>query len=339
MDPGALHARTRRRGTNPVVYWVARAFLQPFALVFWRLRRIGREHVPASGPVILAANHRSFLDPFVIGLMTRRPIYYLAKRELFGHRLVAWLLSALGAYPVERRAADRRSVATTRALLERGEAVLIFPEGTRTRPGPPGRPHRGIGRLALETGAPVVPVAVFGTDDVRAGWRIRPRRVSIRAGRARTFPRAERPSPRLTAAVTDRIWPCVELQWEWLGGTPALRRAVVVGPGARTARLTAALARAGLAVDVAERAGDLDLTHHDLVCLLAGVALPAGVPARTAVLALALADGRPAPSRPPGTRFASAAPDGARVALTGSDDVLLAQLAPIVRDLEPAVAA
>src|SRR5687767_4177557 len=85
-----LHARARGRGVNPVVYWAVRAVLQPFIMVYFRLQRRGREHVPESGPVIIAANHRSFLDPFVIGLMTRRPIYYVAKRELFANRLVGW---------------------------------------------------------------------------------------------------------------------------------------------------------------------------------------------------------------------------------------------------------
>ena len=81
-----LHERARGRGVNPVVYWVVRALLQPFFHLYFRFRRDGREHIPAEGPVIIAANHRSFLDPFVIGMMTRRPVYYVAKRELFANR-------------------------------------------------------------------------------------------------------------------------------------------------------------------------------------------------------------------------------------------------------------
>src|SRR4051812_44621700 len=131
MTPANLHARARRRGVNPLVYWLGRSLVQPAALLFLRLRRIGMEHVPASGPVILAANHRSFLDPFVIALCTRRPLHYVAKQELFANRFVAWWLSALGAYPVERGRSDAEMLATTRAILERGDIVLIFPEGTR----------------------------------------------------------------------------------------------------------------------------------------------------------------------------------------------------------------
>jgi 1-acyl-sn-glycerol-3-phosphate acyltransferase len=220
MDREALLERAHGRGVNPIVYWVVRAILQPIFHVYFRLSRIGREHIPAQGPVILASNHRSFLDPFVIAVMARRPIYFVAKKELFINRPVAWLLASLGAFPIDRHGADQDAMATARTLLERGEGVLIFPEGTRIRPGALGVPKRGVGRLALETGAPVVPVAVHGTEAVRNGWRIRPHKVRICAGAPLTFPRVESPSPALAGTVTDRIWSCVELQWEWLGGAP-----------------------------------------------------------------------------------------------------------------------
>src|SRR6478735_8854960 len=294
MDLEALHRRARERGVNPIVYWLSRAVLQPVFHLYFRLSRVGREHVPAEGPVIFASNHRSFLDPFVIGMLARRPIYYVAKQELFRYRAFGWFLSSLGAFPVKRGAGDQDMIDTAKAILERGDGVLIFPEGTRTRPGTLGRPKRGVGRLALETGAPVIPVAVIGTEDVRRGWRIRPRRVRMRAGRALTFPRVENASPRLAAAVTERIWPCVELQWEWLGGTPRIRRAAVIGTGERGAGLTARLQGAGVQVEhvPVQAAAALDLRHHDLVCfavepreLPATVAAHgARVPARAVVL-------------------------------------------------------
>jgi 1-acyl-sn-glycerol-3-phosphate acyltransferase len=223
-DPAGLSAlreRSLARGVNPLLYLLARAVLLPFFLLYFRLERIGREHVPESGPVLLAANHRSFLDPFVIGALTRRPVYYIAKRELFERRWQAWLLNSLGAFPVDRGAGDEHAMDTARAILERGDCVVIFPEGTRVRPGPLGHPHRGVGRLALQTGARVVPVAVMGTEDVRRGWRIRPRKVTLRCGRALGFPIAEHPSPSIALGVSERIWACVSLQWEWLGGIGA----------------------------------------------------------------------------------------------------------------------
>lgn len=209
---------------NRLLYLLVRALLLPFFLVYFRLERIGAEHLPRSGPLILAANHRSFLDPFVIGALTRRPVYYVAKRELFARRWQAWLLNGLGAFPIDRGAGDEDAMATARAILARGDCVVIFPEGTRTCSGPLGRPHRGVGRLALQTGARVVPVAVIGTEDVRRGLRIRPRKVRLRCGAPLMFPLAQRPSPAAALGVTERVWNCVSLQWEWLGGEPAPRR-------------------------------------------------------------------------------------------------------------------
>src|SRR3954452_4153373 len=250
MDRNKLLARARERGVNRLVYVIARAILQPFFLVYFRMERIGREHVPSSGPVIIASNHRSFMDPFVIGMMLRRPTYFVAKTELFHNRFVAWFLSSLGAFPVDRGRGDNDAMVTARQILERGDVVVIFPEGTRTRPGALGAPKRGVGRLALESGAPVVPIALIGTEAIRRGWRIRPHKVRIRAGRPLRFPQVDEPSPQLARAVTERIWPCVELQWEWLGGTPALRRAAIVGAGSWGTSLAVAFARAGLEVEL-----------------------------------------------------------------------------------------
>jgi 1-acyl-sn-glycerol-3-phosphate acyltransferase len=298
MSHEPLHTRAREKGVNPFVYWLVRALFQPFFHLYFRMARIGREHIPSEGPVIVAANHRSFLDPFVIATMARRPMYYVAKKELFRQRWLAWILNALGAFPVDRGAADAESIGTAKAILARGDIVLIFPEGTRTRPGSLGRPKRGVGRLALETGAPVVPVAVIGTEAVRRGWRVRPHKVRIRAGRALRFPKVEHVSPALAGAVTDRIWPCVMLQWEWLGGLPPIRRAAIIGAGTWGTSLAVSLAHAGLEVELGcrteeqaqalrearenqrylpgvplpdsvriGRAAELELGGHDLVCL------------------------------------------------------------------------
>jgi|SRR5579884_3096648 len=224
---GGFHERALRKGVNPLLYWPLRWLLIPIFLVYLRMERIGREHLPRSGALLLACNHRSFLDPFLIGTMVRRPVYYMAKRELFEKRWQAWLLNSIGAFPVDRGAGDAEAMATAKAILERGDCVVIFPEGTRIRRGPLAAPKRGIGRLALETGTPVAPIAVIGSDAVRRGWRIRPRKVRIRAGRPLMFPTVERCSPSLARAVTQRVWACVSLQWEWLGGEKAAHDATV----------------------------------------------------------------------------------------------------------------
>ncbi|HEY1275812.1 MAG TPA: 1-acylglycerol-3-phosphate O-acyltransferase [Thermoleophilaceae bacterium] len=243
------HARTRRRGVNPLVYWPVRLVLKTAILVYFRLRRLGREHIPQGG-VILAANHRSFLDPFAIGCCLGRPIYFVAKQELFKRPLLGWFLNAMGAFPIRRGESDEDSVATALALLERGEAVVIFPEGTRIRTGSLAKPKRGVGRLALQSGAPVVPIAITGSERARRGWRIRPVKVHVRCGPALTFPRVEEPSPFLASEVTERIWPCVGLQWEWLGGLPPLRTAAVLGAGCMGTASAQVLARAGLDVQL-----------------------------------------------------------------------------------------
>jgi 1-acyl-sn-glycerol-3-phosphate acyltransferase len=128
-------------------------------------------------------------------------------------------------------------MATARTLLERGECVAIFPEGTRIRRGPLNAPRRGVGRLALQTGAQVVPVAVIGTERVRRGWRIRPCKVRVRCGRPLRYPIAERPSKKIALGVAERIWVCVSLQWQWLGGEmPPVEVPVIVEPERRRAR-------------------------------------------------------------------------------------------------------
>jgi 1-acyl-sn-glycerol-3-phosphate acyltransferase len=235
VDLNAFRERSLHRGVNPIVYWTLRAILVPAFLIYLRMERIGRDHLPRSGPLLLAANHRSFLDPFLIGTLVRRPVYYMAKRELFEKRWQAWILNALGAFPVDRGAGDGDAMATARAILQRGDCVVVFPEGTRIRRGPLQDPKRGIGRLALETGAPVAPVAVLGSEHVRRGWRIRPRKVRVRVGRPLTFPTPERSSPTLAAGVTRRVWACVQLQWEWLGGEAAEGRARLAPPAAVSA--------------------------------------------------------------------------------------------------------
>jgi glycerol-3-phosphate dehydrogenase (NAD(P)+) len=326
MDYEALHRRAREKGVNRLVLLIVRIVFTTFAWIYLRLKRMGREHIPSSGPVILAANHRSFFDPFVVGTMTRRPVYYVAKKELFGYsRVLSWLLNALGAFPVDRGASDQETIETARQILNRGDIVLMFPEGTRTRPGSLGKPKRGVGRLALESGAPVVPIAIIGTEDIRRGWRIRPRKVRVRAGRPLNFPKIDNASPALAGAVTDRIWPMVMLQWEWLGGMAPIRRAAVIGAGAAGTSLAVLLARAGFEVDLGSHtreqahaidaarvndshlpgvelpngvrvtpAAELELSTHDLICLAVPArALPAvmaahgdKIPRRAGVLVL-----------------------------------------------------
>ncbi len=279
------HAYTRKHSVNWPLYIAARALLVPFFLVYFRLGRTGRNHARLKGGMIVAANHRSFLDPFVIGacLPWGRPMNYVAKQELFRNPLQAWFLNRLGAFPIRRGEADHESMATARMIVERGGALAIFPEGTRHRRGTLGEPKRGVGRLALQTGAPIVPVAVIGTEDVRRGWRIRPRKCKVRLGKAMTFPRAEEPSPALAETVTSRIWPNVQLQWEDLGGLPPMRRAAVIGAGSWGTAVAVLLARGGLEVQLGARTTEQVEELHEAgenSRYLPGVPLPESIDVR-----------------------------------------------------------
>lgn len=322
----SYHDFTRRKGVNWALYLIVRCLFTPAFLIWFRLERTGREHARVDRGLIVASNHRSFLDPFVIGVILpwKRPIHYVAKVELFEKRWQGWFLNRLGAYPVRRGEADLETVATSRRILERGGAVCIFPEGTRIRSGSLAAPHRGVGRLALETGAAVMPVAIHGSEHVREGWRIYPRRVRARAGKALSFPQTESPSPSLAATVTSRIWPNIELQWEWLGGLPPMRQAAVIGAGSWGTAVAVLLARGGVEVQLGcrtaeqaaeveraressylpgislsesitvKRAADIEVSALDLICLaVPSASLPAAVGAlsdrigsRTAVLVL-----------------------------------------------------
>jgi glycerol-3-phosphate dehydrogenase (NAD(P)+) len=286
MDLERAHQIARERGPIPIVYWIVRVILQPFLHLYFRLTRVGMEHIPADGPVLLAANHRSFSDPFMIGMCLRRPLRFVAKIELFDRRWKAWLLLALGAFPIRRGESDEEAMETARVILEQGGAVGIFPEGTRVRPGPLGEPKRGVGRLSLETGAPIVPVAIIGTEDIRRGWLIRPRRVTVRCGTPLTFPRPLDREPRhgLAQEIAKRVWSCVALQWEYLGGLPPIRRAVVIGAGSWGTAVATLLARGGVSVQLVcrtiQQAHELSNLRMNLA-YLPGVVLPDSVTVAT----------------------------------------------------------
>jgi glycerol-3-phosphate dehydrogenase (NAD(P)+) len=283
----AFHAYTRKHSVNWALYLAVRAVFLPFFLVYFRLGRTGRQYAKVRGGLIVAANHRSFLDPFVVGasLPWRRPMNYVAKQELFEKRLQGWFLSRLGAFPIRRGSSDEEAMETARMIVERGGTVCIFPEGTRHRTGSLGNPRRGVGRLALQTGAPVLPTAVLGTEHVRRGWRIRPRKCKVRLGKAMTFPQATEPSQALAETVTARIWPNVLLQWEDLGGLPPMRRAAVIGAGSWGTAVAVLLARGGLEVQLgarnAERVAEL-VEKGENERYLPGVPLPEAIDVRPA---------------------------------------------------------
>ena len=288
MDREALLDRARGRGVNPLVYWLAArdpaAVLPP---VLPPEPHRARAH-PGRGPV----HHR--LQPPVVPRPLRHrhdgPPAALLHDEEGGVHQPAGRVAAL----LAGRLPDR-----SRLLRPGGDGHHARdPRARRRRPDlPRGHAHAARARSGARSAAsgawrsrparPSIPVAIIGSEAVRKGWRIRPHKVRIRAGAPLTFPHVQEPSRHLAAAVTDRIWPCVELQWEWLGGTPRVRRAAVIGAGAwgtSLARRARARRPRGRPRHPRRRAArrrsarcptpsrctapsEIALAHHDLVCL------------------------------------------------------------------------
>ncbi|MGC7093589.1 lysophospholipid acyltransferase family protein [Amycolatopsis lurida] len=161
-----------------------------FRLVFRPVVR-GHEHLPRTGPVILASNHLSFIDSVVLQLVTRRQVHFLAKAEYFQGtglkgRVIRWFFTVTGAVPVERGThhAARGALETALGVLGEGKVFGIYPEGTRSLDGRLYRGRTGVAWLALTAGVPVVPVALTGTDRLQpVGRKLpRPRRVTVTFG-------------------------------------------------------------------------------------------------------------------------------------------------------------
>jgi 1-acyl-sn-glycerol-3-phosphate acyltransferase len=150
-----------------MLYWSMKAVLTPLLRVAYRVRVEGREHVPTRGPVILAANHRSFLDSIFIPLVIGRRVTFVAKAEYFDDPKTAWFFRAVGQIPIRREggSASEGALEAATEVLGGGGVFGIYPEGTRTRDGYTHRGHTGVARLALRTGAPIVPVGLVGTDE------------------------------------------------------------------------------------------------------------------------------------------------------------------------------
>jgi 1-acyl-sn-glycerol-3-phosphate acyltransferase len=129
-----------------------------------RLQIVGIEHVPSAGPLLVASNHLHNADPLILGLAMPRPIHFMAKLELFANPLLGWLVRRAGAFPVDRGRADRAAIRTAEDRLRRGIAVGLFPEGTRSETGALQPAHGGVGLIALRSGAPILPVAITGTE-------------------------------------------------------------------------------------------------------------------------------------------------------------------------------
>ncbi|HUO48890.1 MAG TPA: lysophospholipid acyltransferase family protein [Acidimicrobiales bacterium] len=230
-DTGATPPPRREAvvATPAFVYRVVRWLVHVVCRLYWRVSVTGAQCVPADGPVILAPVHRNFMDFFVVTEVSSRKLYYMAKDDLWDNRWLGGFIESMGAFPVNREGADRLALDRAQAVLERGDALILFPEGTR-RSGPVVEDlHEGAAFLAARTGAPVVPIGIGGSDRImpKGAHLPRPAKVHLEVGVPLEAPaRSERGRvPRTQVhAFTERLGAQIQRLYD-------LAQAEVGGPG------------------------------------------------------------------------------------------------------------
>jgi 1-acyl-sn-glycerol-3-phosphate acyltransferase len=225
------HLLAREKGVSKPLYAFVRVLLAPLLRLWFRMHVSGADRIPQSGAAIVAPNHKSFLDSFFLAVCTPRHLRFMAKTELI-EAPYGRLLVRLGAFPVRRGESDADALDTARAILSQEGLLALFPEGTRIRdPDQLGHPHRGAGRLAVETGAPLVPAAITGTEKLFLGPIPKPRRVQVAF--AEPSPVSEIAATREGAAelVDEMLWPEVEGEYRRLRARPTLAAAALAALG------------------------------------------------------------------------------------------------------------
>jgi 1-acyl-sn-glycerol-3-phosphate acyltransferase len=195
-----------------VAYWVLKVLLTPVLRFFFKVRVEGADNVPATGPAILASNHVSFSDSIFLPMVLKRRITFVAKAEYFEDPKTAWFFRAVGQIPIKREggSASERALAAAREVLERGELFGIYPEGTRSPDGRLYRGKTGVARLALQTGAPIIPVAMIGTREAQPIGQVVPNLfmpITVRIGRPIRVDRfrGRENDPLVLRQITDEV--------------------------------------------------------------------------------------------------------------------------------------
>ena len=183
--------RTHRPGW---AYELVRMVLTPIVVFIYRCWPIGAENAPPDGAFILSPNHFSNLDHFIVAVYLRRKVQFMAKSQLYGRPVLDTIFRVGGVFPVRRGHHDEEAFKTAYAILARGGCVGMYAEGGRSRTGKLGEPKPGVGRLAVESGVPVVPVAIHGSSSIRGWRRLRFPKVTVQYGEPFSFPQVEKPS-------------------------------------------------------------------------------------------------------------------------------------------------
>ncbi len=195
--------RTHRPGW---AYELVRMVLTPLLMVVYRCWPIGADNVPADGPFLLTPNHFSNLDHFILAVYLRRKVQFMAKSQLYGRPILDTIFRVGGVFPVRRGHHDEEAFKTAYAVLGRGGCVGMYAEGGRSRTGKLGEPKTGIGRLALESGVPVVPVAIHGSEGIRRWRKLRFPKVTVQYGEPLRFERVENPTHEQQLEVSTEIF-------------------------------------------------------------------------------------------------------------------------------------
>jgi 1-acyl-sn-glycerol-3-phosphate acyltransferase len=197
---------------NPAFYDFAKVSVRTFARVVWRARVYGAHNVPVAGPLIIACNHVSYLDPPLLGSLCPRRISYMAKKELFVIPVLGGVIRALGAYAVDREGSATAAIKRSLQVLQDGGVVGIFPEGRRNRTGD-ALPQTGVGLLAARAQVSVVPACIRGTD--RA---LRLAQISVAFGRPIAPPVGRKATRDDLAKFTGEIMKSIDTLAERIGG-------------------------------------------------------------------------------------------------------------------------
>jgi 1-acyl-sn-glycerol-3-phosphate acyltransferase len=195
-----------------MAYWLVKALISPILRYFFRIRIEGLEHVPDTGPAILASNHVSFCDSVFLPLVLRRRITFVAKAEYFEDPKTAWFFRAVGQIPIKREggSASQRALESAREVLEGGGLFGIYTEGTRSPDGRLYKGHTGVARLAMQCNVPVLAVAMVGTREAQPIGQVMPnlfRTITIRISKPMTWERYldRAADPKVLRQVTDEI--------------------------------------------------------------------------------------------------------------------------------------
>jgi 1-acyl-sn-glycerol-3-phosphate acyltransferase len=221
-----FHERSRTRKPD-WAYELTRMLTSLYAYTLLRVRSISSENVPGRGAVILAPNHFSFMDHFLMGCYIRRKVRFMAKSQLFKAPM-QFIYTHGGVFPVRRGARDEETFITAETILAKGGAITMYCEGGRSRTGKLAEQAKpGIGRLALKTGVPIVPIAIHGSSHVRNWKRLRFPKITVQYGRAIQWDRVENPTREQQQAVADAVLTEIKALYDGLqehGRSAVLRR-------------------------------------------------------------------------------------------------------------------